>query len=70
MYKLAVKNAIVDGGSVCVDTHGVSQFNQPLRLGADPIFYDLLRLTTRTCEGCRCWFGAETPRIDQKPLAK
>ena len=44
--KLPVKNAILDGEVVCLDSNGVSQFNELMFRKAKPVFYafDLLWL--------------------------
>jgi bifunctional non-homologous end joining protein LigD len=34
-----VRNAILDGEIVCLDEHGISQFNHLLNRKAEPIFY-------------------------------
>jgi bifunctional non-homologous end joining protein LigD len=46
MGKLRLKNAVVDGEIVCVDSEGRSMFNQLLHRKTDPVFYafDLLWL--------------------------
>lgn len=46
LAKLPVRDAIVDGEIVCVDSHGVSQFNQLLHHRGEPILhaFDLLWL--------------------------
>ena len=46
LAELPVKNAILDGEIVCLDEHGVSQFDQLWNRRAQPIFYafDLLWL--------------------------
>jgi bifunctional non-homologous end joining protein LigD len=46
LAELPVKNAILDGEIVCLDEHGVSQFDQLWNRKAQPIFYafDLLWL--------------------------
>ena len=46
LAKLPVENAILDGEIICVDAHGVSQFNQLLSRKGEPVFYafDLLWL--------------------------
>jgi bifunctional non-homologous end joining protein LigD len=46
LAKLPVENAIIDGEVICVDAHGVSQFNQLLSRKGEPVFYafDLLWL--------------------------
>ena len=46
LAKLAVQNAILDGEIVCLDEHGVSQFNQLLSRKSEPVLYafDLLWL--------------------------
>jgi bifunctional non-homologous end joining protein LigD len=46
LAKMPVKNAILDGEIVCLDDHGVSQFNQLLNRKAEPVSYafDLLWL--------------------------
>jgi bifunctional non-homologous end joining protein LigD len=36
---LPLRNAVLDGEIVCLDEHGVSQFNQLLNRKAEPIFY-------------------------------
>jgi bifunctional non-homologous end joining protein LigD len=49
LAQLPVKNAILDGEVVCIDSKGVSQFNQLLARKTPPIFYafDLLWLNGR-----------------------
>ncbi len=44
--KLRVQNAILDGEIICIDGHGISQFNQLFSRQGAPVFYafDLLRL--------------------------
>jgi len=46
LAQLPVKNAILDGEVICLDNHGISQFNQLLNRRSQPIFYafDLLWL--------------------------
>jgi bifunctional non-homologous end joining protein LigD len=44
--KLRVQNAILDGEIICIDGHGISQFNQLFSRQGTPVFYafDLLWL--------------------------
>ena len=46
LAKLPTENAILDGEIVCLNEHGVSQFNRLLSRRAEPVFYafDLLLL--------------------------
>ncbi|MGB9431739.1 MAG: hypothetical protein WBQ89_05820 [Candidatus Acidiferrum sp.] len=51
--KLPVQNAILDGEIVCLDSHGVSQFNQLFSRRGAPMFYafDLLWLDGEDLRG-------------------
>ena len=53
--QMPVESAILDGEVVCLDSRGVSQFNQLLSQRSQPIFYafDLLYLDGEDLRNCR-----------------
>jgi ATP-dependent DNA ligase len=54
LASLPVQNAIIDGEIVCLDAHGVSQFNQLLGRKGEPVLYALKKRLAALIQSSAC----------------
>ncbi len=68
LSKLRVQNAILDGEIICIDGHGISQFNQLFSRQGTPVFYafDLLWLNHEDLRNHPLSDRKEAARVDDE----